>query len=67
MRNSLWIPAGIGAGLLSGLPFGLDYMLAGAAIGLAAGAGIFAVMRSIDARSSRSSVKEAPKSPRRNP
>lgn len=35
-----WVAAGAAAGLAAGLPFGSDYMLAGAGLGMAGGLGI---------------------------
>ncbi|WP_158264342.1 hypothetical protein [Nitratireductor sp. StC3] len=41
VRNLLfWVAAGALAGLAAGSPFGSDYMLAGAGLGMAGGLGI---------------------------
>lgn len=53
MRNAYWIPIGLAAGVIAGLPFGVDYMLAGAGIGLAGGVGVFSGLRIRAAQRSR--------------
>jgi hypothetical protein len=45
MKNVLWIPIGIVAGIASGAVFGVDYAIAGSVIGLSARAGIWIGLR----------------------
>ena len=45
MKNWHWIPIGAMVGAASGSVFGMDYALAGFAIGLAGGAAIMVGMR----------------------
>lgn len=56
MKNVMWIPIGVVAGLASGALYGIDFALAGGAIGLTAGIGIYYGLR----------VTEEPKNRRRN-
>lgn len=45
MKNWHWLPVGAAVGVGSGAIFGLDYALAGLALGLVAGAAIMLALR----------------------